>query len=184
MTGWLDGSAIYGSAHSRSDALRSFSGGRLASGRDPAFPRGSQDAQFVWTAPDPATGQGGPRGLYGTRVRARAAGQRRRAPLPLPPARRSPRPPRPAAFGAERGNRDPLVQALGLLWFRFHNWWADRLAREHPRWGDEELFQHARKRVVATYQVLAARGPARARVYVCGGEICASCGAAVPSSRG
>uniref|UniRef100_H0V9P6 NAD(P)H oxidase (H2O2-forming) n=1 Tax=Cavia porcellus TaxID=10141 RepID=H0V9P6_CAVPO len=123
VTGWLDGSAIYGSAHSRSDALRSFSGGRLASGRDPAFPRGSQDAQFVWTAPDPATGQGGPRGLY--------------------------------AFGAERGNRDPLVQALGLLWFRFHNWWADRLAREHPRWGDEELFQHARKRVVATYQSIA-----------------------------
>uniref|UniRef100_H0V9S6 NAD(P)H oxidase (H2O2-forming) n=1 Tax=Cavia porcellus TaxID=10141 RepID=H0V9S6_CAVPO len=123
MTGWLDGSAIYESAHSRSVALRSFSGGRLASGRDPAFPRGSQDAQFVWTAPDPATSQGRPRGLY--------------------------------AFGAERGNRDPLVQALGLLWFRFHNWWADRLAREHPRWGDEELFQHARKRVVATYQSIA-----------------------------
>ncbi|KAM6180623.1 dual oxidase 2 isoform 2-T2 [Erethizon dorsatum] len=123
VTGWLDGSAIYGSAHSRSDALRSFSGGRLASGRDPAFPRGSPDALLVWTAPDPATGQAGPRGLY--------------------------------AFGAERGNRDPFVQALGLLWFRFHNWWADRLAREHPRWGDEELFQHARKRVVATYQNIA-----------------------------
>ncbi|XP_021117341.1 dual oxidase 2 isoform X2 [Heterocephalus glaber] len=123
VTGWLDGSAIYGSSHSWSDALRSFSGGRLASGRDPAFPRESQDTLLMWTAPDPATGQGGPRGLY--------------------------------AFGAERGNRDPFVQALGLLWFRFHNWWADRLARDHPRWGDEELFQHARKRVVATYQSIA-----------------------------
>ncbi|KAM7158614.1 dual oxidase 2 isoform 1-T3 [Molossus nigricans] len=120
VTGWLDGSAIYGSSHSWSDALRSFSGGELASGSDPAFPRDAQSPLLMWTPPDPATGQGGPRGLY--------------------------------AFGAERGNRDPFLQALGLLWFRYHNLCARRLAREHPRWGDEELFQHARKRVIATYQ--------------------------------
>nr|XP_045012332.1 dual oxidase 2 isoform X2 [Jaculus jaculus] len=123
VTGWLDGSAIYGSSHSWSDALRSFSGGRLAAGRDPAFPRDSQDPRLMWSAPDPATGQAGPGGLY--------------------------------AFGAPRGNREPFLQALGLLWFRFHNLCARRLAREHPRWGDEELFQHARKRVVATYQNIA-----------------------------
>ena len=58
-----------------------------------------------------------------------------------------------AAFGAERGNREPFLQALGLLWFRYHNLWAQRLARQHPDWEDEELFQHARKRVIATYQV-------------------------------
>ncbi|XP_004408752.1 PREDICTED: dual oxidase 1 [Odobenus rosmarus divergens] len=120
VTGWLDGSAIYGSSHSWSDALRSFSGGQLASGPDPAFPRNAQSPLLMWTAPDPATGQRGPRGLY--------------------------------AFGAERGNRDPFLQALGLLWFRYHNLCAQRLAREHPQWGDEELFQHARKRVIATYQ--------------------------------
>ena len=62
-------------------------------------------------------------------------------------------PPSRAAFGAERGNRDPFLQALGLLWFRYHNLCAQRLAREHPQWGDEELFQHARKKVIATYQV-------------------------------
>nr|XP_044620897.1 dual oxidase 1 isoform X2 [Equus asinus] len=123
VTGWLDGSAIYGSSHSWSDELRSFSGGQLASGPDPAFPRDSQDPLLMWTAPDPATGQRGSQGLY--------------------------------AFGAERGNRDPFVQALGLLWFRYHNLCAQRLAREHPSWGDEELFQHARKRVIATYQNIA-----------------------------
>uniref|UniRef100_A0A9L0SA70 NAD(P)H oxidase (H2O2-forming) n=1 Tax=Equus caballus TaxID=9796 RepID=A0A9L0SA70_HORSE len=123
VTGWLDGSAIYGSSHSWSDELRSFSGGQLASGPDPAFPRDSKDPLFMWTAPDPATGQRGSQGLY--------------------------------AFGAERGNRDPFVQALGLLWFRYHNLCAQRLAREHPSWGDEELFQHARKRVIATYQNIA-----------------------------
>ncbi|KAK1339018.1 hypothetical protein QTO34_019687 [Cnephaeus nilssonii] len=123
VTGWLDGSAIYGSSHSWSDALRSFSGGQLASGSDPAFPRAAQEPLLMWSAPDPATGQRGPRGLY--------------------------------AFGAERGNREPFLQALGLLWFRYHNLCAQRLARQHPRWGDEELFQHARKRVIATYQNIA-----------------------------
>ncbi|XP_060030545.1 dual oxidase 1 isoform X2 [Erinaceus europaeus] len=123
VTGWLDGSAIYGSSHSWSDALRSFSGGRLASGGDPAFPRGAQQPLLMWTAPDPATGQRGPAGLY--------------------------------AFGAERGNREPFLQALGLLWFRYHNLCARRLAARHPRWGDEQLFQHARKRVIATYQNIA-----------------------------
>ncbi|XP_008960182.1 dual oxidase 1 isoform X1 [Pan paniscus] len=123
VTGWLDGSAIYGSSHSWSDALRSFSRGQLASGPDPAFPRDSQNPLLMWAAPDPATGQNGPRGLY--------------------------------AFGAERGNREPFLQALGLLWFRYHNLWAQRLARQHPDWEDEELFQHARKRVIATYQNIA-----------------------------
>ncbi|XP_024853173.1 dual oxidase 1 isoform X2 [Bos taurus] len=123
VTGWLDGSAIYGSSHSWSDELRSFSGGQLASGPDPAFPRAAQAPLLMWMPPDPTTGRRGPRGLY--------------------------------AFGAERGNREPFLQALGLLWFRYHNLWAQKLARRYPLWGDEELFQHARKRVIATYQNIA-----------------------------
>uniref|UniRef100_A0A8I3QA37 NAD(P)H oxidase (H2O2-forming) n=1 Tax=Canis lupus familiaris TaxID=9615 RepID=A0A8I3QA37_CANLF len=122
VTGWLDGSAIYGSSHSWSDALRSFSGGQLASGAP--------------TPPSP-----------GTRNRPCSCGAR-----PTPPAASA----GPgASFGAERGNRDPFLQALGLLWFRYHNLCAQRLARQHPHWGDEELFQHARKRVIATYQNIA-----------------------------
>lgn len=78
VTGWLDGSAIYGSSHSWGDALRSFSGGQLASGRDPAFPRGAQSPLLMWSAPDPATGQRGPRGLYGE-VGGRAGARRGRA---------------------------------------------------------------------------------------------------------
>ncbi|XP_076426614.1 dual oxidase 1 [Peromyscus maniculatus bairdii] len=123
VTGWLDGSAIYGSSHSWSDTLRSFSGGQLASGADPAFPRKSQDPLLMWMAPDPATRQEGPQEMF--------------------------------AFGAQRGNREPFLQALGLLWFRYHNLCARKLAQEHPHWGDEELFQHARKRVIATYQNIA-----------------------------
>uniref|UniRef100_A0A452SIP8 NAD(P)H oxidase (H2O2-forming) n=1 Tax=Ursus americanus TaxID=9643 RepID=A0A452SIP8_URSAM len=108
VTGRLDGSAIYGSSPSCSDALRSFSRGQLASGPDPAFPATHKL-------------------------------------LPCGPASRP-------AFAAERGNRDPFLQAPGLLWGRYHNLCAQRLAREHPQWGDEELFQQARERVTATYQ--------------------------------
>lgn len=120
VTGWLDGSAIYGPSQSWSDALRSFSGGQLASGPEPGFPRDATSPLLAWSAPDPATGQRGPRGLY--------------------------------AFGAERGNREPFLRALGLLWFGFHNACARRLAARHPAWDDEQLFQHARRTVVATYQ--------------------------------
>lgn len=154
MTGWLDGSAIYGSSHSWSDALRSFSGGQLASGPDPAFPRSAQNPLLMWTPPDPATGQRGAQGLFGEAAggRARPGWARGRAGAWPPDSRRLP-PVWHAAFGAERGNQEPFLQALGLLWFRYHNLWAQRLALEHPSWGDEELFQNARKRVIATYQV-------------------------------
>nr|XP_031529942.1 dual oxidase 2-like [Vicugna pacos] len=98
-------------------------GGGWRRGPTPPSPGTRRTPLLMWTPPDPATGQRGPRGLY--------------------------------AFGAERGNREPFLQALGLLWFRYHNLWAQELARQHPLWGDEELFQHARKRVIATYQNIA-----------------------------
>lgn len=136
----------------------------------------------MWMAPDPATGQGGPQGLYGEAVGVLAGGLGLEAPgclvvvvgiggggLPVglgsPGSSCCPSPvllpPMDAAFGAQRGNREPFLQALGLLWFRYHNLCAKRLAQEHPHWGDEELFQHARKRVIATYQVSHATGPGR-----------------------
>ncbi|XP_015262377.1 PREDICTED: dual oxidase 2-like [Gekko japonicus] len=120
VTGWLDGSAIYGPSHSWSDSLRTFSGGMLASETDPGLPRQSQASSLMWKALDPATGQGGPKGIYD--------------------------------FGSARGNENPFLQAMSIVWFRYHNYWAQKLARENPSWLDEDLFQHARKRVVATYQ--------------------------------
>ncbi|XP_035191640.1 dual oxidase 2-like [Oxyura jamaicensis] len=64
VTGWLDGSSIYGPSHSWSDALRSFSGGQLASGPHGHFPKETDGRVPMWKALDPSTGQGGPRGLY------------------------------------------------------------------------------------------------------------------------
>uniref|UniRef100_A0A8C8SKZ3 NAD(P)H oxidase (H2O2-forming) n=1 Tax=Pelusios castaneus TaxID=367368 RepID=A0A8C8SKZ3_9SAUR len=120
VTGWLDGSAIYGPSHSWSDALRSFSHGKLASGSDPKLPKQSDGGQFMWKALDPSTGQGGSEGIYD--------------------------------FGNARGNENLFLQAKSIAWFRYHNHWASKLAQQNPNWSDEDLFQHARKRVIATYQ--------------------------------
>lgn len=46
-----------------------------------------------------------------------------------------------------------FTAAEGIIWFRYHNYLASKLHAEHPEWSDEELFQNARKTVVATFQV-------------------------------
>ncbi|KAF1427168.1 Dual oxidase 2, partial [Spheniscus mendiculus] len=120
VTGWLDGSSIYGPSHSWSDALRSFLGGQLASGPSGRLPRETDGRVPMWKALDPSTGQGGPRGIYD--------------------------------LGNAWGNENRFLQAESIAWFRYHNHLAAKLAQEHPNWSDEDLFQHARKQVIATFQ--------------------------------
>ncbi|XP_051898554.1 dual oxidase 2-like [Pristis pectinata] len=64
VTTWIDGSSIYGSSHSWCDALRTFSGGLLASGPDKRLPRQSNGLIRLWKFADPATRQHGVQGLY------------------------------------------------------------------------------------------------------------------------
>ncbi|NWQ59700.1 DUOX2 oxidase, partial [Neopipo cinnamomea] len=120
VTGWLDGSSIYGPLHSWSDALRSFSGGQLASGPVRRLPRQTDGRVPMWKAIDPSTGQGGTEGIYD--------------------------------LGSAWGNENPFLQAESIAWFRYHNHLATALAQQHPTWSDEDLFQHTRKRVIATFQ--------------------------------
>uniref|UniRef100_A0A8C3RBI4 NAD(P)H oxidase (H2O2-forming) n=1 Tax=Cyanoderma ruficeps TaxID=181631 RepID=A0A8C3RBI4_9PASS len=120
MTGWLDGSSIYGPSHSWSDALRSFQEGQLASGPNRSLPRQTDGRVPMWKALDPSTGQGGPQGIYD--------------------------------LGSAWGNENPFLQAESIAWFRYHNHLATALAQKHPAWSDEDLFQHTRKRVIATFQ--------------------------------
>ncbi|NXX85670.1 DUOX2 oxidase, partial [Urocolius indicus] len=120
VTGWLDGSSIYGPSHSWSDALRSFSGGQLASGPSERLPRQTDGRIPMWKALDPSTGQGGPQRIYD--------------------------------LGTAFGNANRFLQAESIAWFRYHNHLATALAQAHPTWSDEDLFQHARKWVIATFQ--------------------------------
>uniref|UniRef100_A0A673HSV4 Dual oxidase n=1 Tax=Sinocyclocheilus rhinocerous TaxID=307959 RepID=A0A673HSV4_9TELE len=55
-------------------------------------------------------------------------------------------------FGNAWANENIFTVTEGIIWFRYHNYLASKLHKEHPSWSDEELFQNARKRVIATFQ--------------------------------
>jgi dual oxidase len=56
-------------------------------------------------------------------------------------------------LGDPRTNQNPAILAIGVLFFRFHNVVAGKIQQEHPEWSDEQVFQRARRVVVATLQV-------------------------------
>jgi hypothetical protein len=56
-------------------------------------------------------------------------------------------------LGDPRTNQNPALLAFGILFFRWHNVVAGRVQAQHPDWPDEEVFQRARRIVVATLQV-------------------------------
>uniref|UniRef100_A0A665WC44 NAD(P)H oxidase (H2O2-forming) n=1 Tax=Echeneis naucrates TaxID=173247 RepID=A0A665WC44_ECHNA len=58
-------------------------------------------------------------------------------------------------LGNAWANENIFTAAEGIIWFRYHNYVASKLHVEHPGWSDEELFQNARKTVVATFQNIA-----------------------------
>lgn len=58
-----------------------------------------------------------------------------------------------AELGNPRGNENPFLLTMGIMWFRYHNYIADQLAVDNPTWGDETLFNEARKWTIAVHQV-------------------------------
>ena len=59
--------------------------------------------------------------------------------------------------GDIRANEQPTLACLHTLFVREHNRQAARLAREHPRMDDEQLFQRARGMVVGEIEAIAYR---------------------------
>eukprot|EP00117_Sycon_ciliatum_P031665 scpid15779/ scgid24724/ Dual oxidase 1 len=59
-------------------------------------------------------------------------------------------------LGNPRGNENPMLLAFGVIWFRNHNYHAQRLAKEWAAIGrplnDELLFNRARQWVIAEHQ--------------------------------
>lgn len=55
-------------------------------------------------------------------------------------------------LGDPRTNQNPIILALGILFYRWHNVLAERIYAEHPDWSDEEIFQRARRLVIASLQ--------------------------------
>ncbi len=59
-----------------------------------------------------------------------------------------------SVLGDPRINENPGLLSFGLILYRWHNYQAKRLQQQHPEWNDEDLFQAARRWVIATFQVI------------------------------
>ena len=56
-------------------------------------------------------------------------------------------------LGDARTNQNPALLTFGIVFFRWHNILAERVQAEHPDWSDEDVFQRARRLVIASLQV-------------------------------
>eukprot|EP01111_Echinosteliopsis_oligospora_P000968 TRINITY_DN1121_c0_g1_i3.p1 TRINITY_DN1121_c0_g1~~TRINITY_DN1121_c0_g1_i3.p1 ORF type:complete len:572 (-),score=145.26 TRINITY_DN1121_c0_g1_i3:181-1896(-) len=56
------------------------------------------------------------------------------------------------AIGEQRGNENPQLLAIHILFLREHNRLASLFSSRHPLWNDEQLFQSARRCVIAYSQ--------------------------------
>ncbi|KXZ47140.1 hypothetical protein GPECTOR_37g145 [Gonium pectorale] len=124
ITAFVDGSLVYGSSQAIGDRLRAYEGGRMRVVDDPLRGPMLPTVGSVNMSLD---------------YMANDAGR-------VPPGTLR-------AMGDVRGNVDPPVLAFQTLWVREHNRLAEELAREHPDWDDEALFQEARKWNIALQQV-------------------------------
>ncbi|KHJ92803.1 animal hem peroxidase [Oesophagostomum dentatum] len=59
---------------------------------------------------------------------------------------------RERVLGDSRVNENPGLLSFGIILYRWHNILANRLQAENPTWTDEELFQGARRWLIATLQ--------------------------------
>ena len=55
-------------------------------------------------------------------------------------------------LGDPRTNQNPALLTFGILFYRWHNVLASRVARQHPTWSDEDIFQSARRLNIASLQ--------------------------------
>ncbi|XP_013378732.1 dual oxidase 2-like isoform X2 [Lingula anatina] len=147
----MDGGLMYGVGKAWADALRSFCGGRLASTNETCdkYKLGGNKAVTITSNEEEGTN-------YSTEY---PAFNDVRLPMANPP------PPRDHyikevkrffKLGNPRGNENPFLLTFGVLWFRYHNWWARKLEQEHSSWSDEKLFNEARIRTIATHQKIVA----------------------------
>ncbi len=56
--------------------------------------------------------------------------------------------------GDVRAGENSALTAMHTIWLLEHNWWADRLNRDHPDWDDEKIYQQSRACVTAEIQCI------------------------------
>ncbi|HEX2685623.1 MAG TPA: peroxidase family protein [Kofleriaceae bacterium] len=119
ITGYIDGSNIYGSEEQRAAWLRSSVRGKLKVSSTPVGDMAPFNDGTIGNAGSPERPD-----LSTTLFVA----------------------------GDIRINEQPTLACMHILFIREHNWQADRLAADHPQWTDEQIFQAARRIVIAELQ--------------------------------
>ena len=117
ITAFIDGSAVYGSEEERAHWLRTFEGGKLKTSAGDLLPYNTLTGELDGEIDPHAPENDNPVGLTDKIFVA----------------------------GDVRSNENPLLAAFHTLFVREHNRLCDELIAENPDWGDEQIYQHARK---------------------------------------
>lgn len=120
ITSFIDGSGIYGSDAFRANWLRTFQDGKLRTSSDDLLPLSTLS------------------GEYNSNID------------PLAPfmAKLTPNDPNPTfVAGDVRANENLYLLAVHTLFVREHNRQCDQIKKQHPDWNDEQIFQHARRKI-------------------------------------
>lgn len=117
LTAFIDGSAVYGSEEPRAAWLRTFEGGKLKTANGNLLPWNTIDGQYGSPVDPDAPHMDDAVGFA----------------------------PRLFVAGDARANENPLLAGFHTLFVREHNRQCERLAKLHPDWSDEDLYQYARK---------------------------------------
>jgi hypothetical protein len=141
-TSFIDLSQVYGSTQTVSDALRTFSGGKLKSSPGADGVVGTADDLLPYnTTAALAYNNNQP---YFTQAQLKAFNMANDAGLV----------PSDQLFvaGDRRANETTELISLQTLFMRNHNNLASQLQQSHPDWSDEQIFQEARKLNIAEFQ--------------------------------
>ncbi|XP_071091375.1 dual oxidase 2-like [Haliotis cracherodii] len=125
VTPYLDAGFLYGTTRFWTNAIREFSGGRLKR----LSPAGVKNSFPALNAD--------------------------RLPLYNPPVPRDHSLREASRFflmGNTRGHENPFLLSLQIIWFRWHNHLADEISRTNTTLTDEQVFEEARRRVIAHFQ--------------------------------
>jgi len=123
MTSWIDGSFVYSTKESWVNAMRSFENGTLK--------------------------------MEGDQQKGMPPLNKMRVPMvnaPAPHLLTKLNPERMYLLGDPRTNQNPAFLVMGILFYRWHNYQAARVKEVNPGWNDEDIFQAARRRVIASLQ--------------------------------
>lgn len=126
ITAYLDGSAVYGSNEEMAEWIRSHVDGKMKVSAGNLLPFNTLNGEYDGEIDPDAPHMENPVGLSRKQFVA----------------------------GDVRANENPLLLAFHTLFVREHNRVCDELKEEHPDWGDEELYQHARKIVGGIIQAI------------------------------